>query len=63
LIPTERVGAPFPLRIVLGIDVALLPAAFAGSADRADTDMAIAKRMDKERVFTGDLQGWLMSPV
>jgi len=25
--------------------------------------MAIAKRIDKERVFTGDLQGWLMSPV
>jgi len=63
LIPTERVGAPFPLRIVLGIDVALLPAAFAGSAERADIEMAIAKRIDKERVFTGDLQGWLMYPV
>jgi hypothetical protein len=48
---------------VFGIDVALLPAAFAGSADSADADMAIAKRMDNERVFTGDLQGWLMSPV
>jgi hypothetical protein len=48
---------------VLGIDVALLPAAFAGSAERAVVDMAIAKRIDKERVFTGDLQGWLMSPV
>jgi len=48
---------------VLGIDVALLPAAFAGSAERADAEIAIAKRIDKERVFTGDLQGWLMSPV
>jgi hypothetical protein len=63
LIPTERVGAPFPLRIVLGIEVALLPAALAGSAERADVDMAIAKRIDNERVFTGGLQGWLMSPV
>jgi len=25
--------------------------------------MAMAKRIDNERVFTGDLQGWLMAPV
>jgi hypothetical protein len=61
--PTARVGAPFPFRIVLGIDVALLPAAFAGSAERVDAEIAIAKRMDKERTFTGDLQGLVMYPV
>jgi len=48
---------------VLGIDVALLPAALAGRVERAVADMAMAKRVDNERVFTGDLQGWLMSPV
>jgi hypothetical protein len=48
---------------VLGIDVALLPAALAGSAERAGAEMAIAKRMDKKRTFTGDLQGLVMYPV
>ena len=45
MIPTERVGAPFPLRIVFGIDVALLPAALAGRVEKAMADMAMAKRM------------------
>jgi hypothetical protein len=48
---------------VFGIEVALLPAAFAGSADKADADMAITKRMDKGRFFIGNLHDGLMSPV
>jgi len=48
---------------VLGIDVALLPAALAGRVERAVADMAMAKRIDNERVFTGDLQGLVMYPV
>jgi hypothetical protein len=48
---------------VFGIEVALRPAALAGSAERAEAEMAIARRMDKERNFTGDLQGLVMYPV
>jgi hypothetical protein len=55
--PVERVGAPFPLRIVLGIDVALLPAALADVGARAEVEIAIAHRMDSRRNFIGDLQG------
>jgi hypothetical protein len=61
--PTERVGAPFPFRIVFGIDVALLPAALAGSAEITDVANAITKRMDKGRFFIGNLHDGLMSPV
>jgi hypothetical protein len=61
--PVERVGAPLPLRIVLGIDVALLPAALADVGARAETEIAIAHGMDSRRNFMGDLQGWLVFPV
>jgi hypothetical protein len=57
------VGAPFPFRIVFGIEVALLPAALAGSAENTDVASAITKRMDKERLFIGNLHDGLMSPV
>jgi hypothetical protein len=57
------VGAPFPFRIVFGIDVALLPAAFAGIAEKTDVASAITKRMDKGRFFIGNLHDDLMSPV
>jgi len=56
LIPSLLEGAPFPFKIVLGIDVAVLPAAFAGVMDRADAESAIAKRIERWRRFTGDLQ-------
>jgi hypothetical protein len=45
---------------VLGIEVALLPAAELGVAYRVEVEMAIAKRMDKNRIFMGDLQSRLM---
>jgi hypothetical protein len=57
------VGAPFPFRIVFGIEVALLPAAFAGSTEKTDVVSAITKRMDKGRFFIGNLHDGLMSPV
>jgi hypothetical protein len=49
-------GAPFPFKIVLGIDVAVLPAAFAGVIDTTDKEKAIVKRIERWRRFTGDLQ-------
>jgi hypothetical protein len=63
LIPTERVGAPFPFKIVFGIDVALLPAALAGSAEKTAVVSAITKRIDIGRFFIGNLHDGLMSPV
>ena len=54
--PTLLVGAPLPFKIVFGIEVALRPAAVAGSecidvAKSARTNMA-ANRFN----FTGDLR-------
>jgi hypothetical protein len=43
--PTELAGAPLPFKIVLGIDDALLPAAFAGVNVRADEMSARAMRV------------------
>jgi hypothetical protein len=57
------VGAPFPFRIVFGIDVALLPAASAGIAEKTHVVSAITKRMDKGLFFIGNLHDDLMSPV
>jgi hypothetical protein len=48
---------------VFGIDVALLPAAFAGSAENTDAVSAITKRTDKGRFFIGNLHDDLISPV
>jgi hypothetical protein len=48
---------------VFGIDVALLPAALAGSAEKTAVASAITKRMDKGRFFIGNLHDGLMSPV
>jgi hypothetical protein len=53
--PTLFAGAPLPFKIVLGIDDALLPAAFAGVNVRADEKSAIEIRMAKRVRFTGDL--------
>ena len=53
--PTELAGAPFPFKIVLGIDDALLPAAFAGVNVRADEMSARAMRVARWVRFTGDL--------
>jgi hypothetical protein len=54
--PTVFAGAPFPFKIVLGIDVAVLPAALAGIIEVADIERAIARRIDRWLRFTGDLQ-------
>jgi len=54
--PTVFAGAPFPFKIVLGIDVAVLPAALAGRTEFAVIERAIARRMDRWLRFTGDLQ-------
>jgi hypothetical protein len=48
---------------VFGIDVALLPAAFAGSAEKTDVVSAITKRINIGRFFIGNLHDDLMSPV
>ena len=53
--PTELAGAPFPFKIVLGIDDALLPAAFAGVNVRVDEMSARAMRVARWVRFTGDL--------
>jgi hypothetical protein len=48
---------------VFGIDVALLPAALAGSAEKTAVVSAITKRIDIGRFFIGNLQDGLISPV
>jgi hypothetical protein len=54
--PTLFAGAPFPFKIVFGIDDALLPAATAGTEISADEKSAIEIRMAKRLRCTGDLQ-------
>jgi hypothetical protein len=54
--PTVLAGAPFPFKIVLGTDDALLPAAVAGMLVIADEKSAIEIRMVIRLRFTGDLQ-------
>jgi hypothetical protein len=54
--PSLLAGAPFPFKIVLGIDDAVLPAALTGAIEIVVSKKAIAKRMDRKRCFTGDLQ-------
>jgi hypothetical protein len=39
-------GAPFPFKIVLGMDDAVLPAACAGVVENVVKKMAVAKRID-----------------
>jgi hypothetical protein len=56
-------GAPFPFKIVFGIDDALLPAASAEIEVSTDEKSAIAISMAKWLRFTGDLQVVGMSPV
>jgi hypothetical protein len=53
--PRVFAGAPFPFKIVLGIDVAVLPAALAGRTEVTVIERAIARRMDRWTRFTGDL--------
>jgi hypothetical protein len=54
--PTVLAGAPLPFKIVLGIDVALLPAASAGrdviTEEISAREITVAIRLR----FTGDLQ-------
>jgi hypothetical protein len=54
--PTVFAGAPFPFKIVLGIDEALLPAATAGADVSTVAISAIEIRMATGLRFTGDLQ-------
>jgi hypothetical protein len=56
-------GTPFPFKIVLGIDDALLPAAVAGILARDVKKIAIVARVAKRERFTGDLQVVGMSQV
>jgi hypothetical protein len=53
--PTLFAGAPLPFNIVLGIDDALLPAAFAGVIVTADEKSAMQIRVARWLRFTGDL--------
>jgi hypothetical protein len=54
--PTVLTGAPFPFKIVLGIDDALLPAAIAGMHVSVDEKSATEMRVAIRLRFTGDLQ-------
>jgi hypothetical protein len=63
LIPTLTAGAPFPFKIVLGIDDALLPAAVAGTVARQVEKIAIVAKRVKRLGFTCDLPVVGMSPV
>jgi hypothetical protein len=54
--PTELAGAPLPFKIVLGIDVALLPAASAGRDVSTDEISRREIRVASRLRFTGDLQ-------
>jgi hypothetical protein len=56
-------GTPFPFKIVLGIDDALLPAAVAGEVAREVEKIAIVAKRAKRLRFTGDLQVVGMSQV
>jgi len=56
-------GKPFPFKIVLGIDDALLPAAAAGKDAREVEKIAIVAKRAKRLRFTGDLQVVGMSQV
>jgi hypothetical protein len=56
LIPALLVGTPLPFKIVLGIEVALRPAAVAGSACIDVAKNAITNRAANRVGFTGDLQ-------
>jgi hypothetical protein len=56
-------GTPFPFKIVLGIDDALLPAAVAGKVAREVEKIAIVAKRAKRLRFTGDLQVVGMSQV
>lgn len=61
--PSVKDGAPFPFKMVLGIEDALRPAALAGIAAIAESASEIAKKMDSERTFTGNLRGRFVFPV
>jgi hypothetical protein len=55
--PSELRGAPFPLRIVFGIEAAVRPAALAVVSEVDVTKIAIVNRTAKRETFTGYLQG------
>jgi hypothetical protein len=57
LIPSELRGAPFPLRIVFGIEAAVRPAALAVVSEVDVAKIAIVNRTAKRETFTGYLQG------
>jgi hypothetical protein len=54
--PTVLAGAPLPFKIVLGIDVALLPAASAGRDVSTEEISARETKVAIRLRFTGDLQ-------
>lgn len=56
-------GAPFPFKIVFGIDDALRPAALAGFPATDAAAIAIVNRSANWFLFTGDLLVWDESPV
>ena len=61
--PTLFAGAPFPFKIVFGIDVALLPAAFEGKEVSAVEKSAMEKMIAKRFRFKSDLLVVGLSPV
>jgi hypothetical protein len=53
LIPSEVIGAPFPLRIVFGMEAAVLPAALTEIIDVDEVRIAIVIRTAIREAFNG----------
>ena len=54
--PIEFSGAPFPLRIVFGMEAAVRPAALSADCDVDVVKIAIVNRTATREIFTGYLQ-------
>jgi hypothetical protein len=54
--PTELRGAPFPFKIVLGIEAAVLPAAKSTGCEVDVAKIAIVNRTALREIFTGYLR-------
>ena len=54
--PTELSGAPFPFKIVLGIEAAVLPAAWSEGWEVDVSKTAIVNRTALRETFTGYLR-------
>jgi hypothetical protein len=56
--PSELSGAPFPFKIVFGIEAAVRPAALIADCEVEVVRIAIVNRTATREIFTGYLQVW-----